>query len=84
MTYEVKKKKKKMPVHLTCLAKRMHMPARQKSKLNKWSDAKTQRALYSKPWHLTCTYPEGYGNLPKEVIQSNKHIKKITITARVR
>lgn len=43
----------------------MPMPARQKIELNKWSDARTQRALYAKPWHLTCTYPEGYGNLPK-------------------
>ena len=57
--------KKKMHVHLTCQEKRMPMQARQKIELNKWSDARTQRALYAKPWHLTCTYPEGYGNLPK-------------------
>lgn len=45
----VVKKKKKMQVHLTCLEKRMPMPARQKIELNKWSDARTQRALHAKP-----------------------------------
>lgn len=45
-------RKKKMQVHLICLEQRMKMPLRQKIKLNKWSDATTQRALCAKPWNV--------------------------------
>lgn len=61
----------------------MHKPARQKIELNKWSGARTKRALCAKPWYLNHILKAMIIHLNR-VIQSNKHIRKITCTARLR